>query len=348
MTNKYYASGEKDNLVYLHLEIDNSRCTPKEAKILKKYANVKYGDTISRDIIIPGDMPLGALHYVIQRVFGYINRYISSFKLPDDVFNNITQDDTYKWATLVGQYFSYPWFDYQLGYFNHKYCDNKMNYPEFRFKDEYIGPYYDTNLFSNAFRCTQTSIQEYIESLEVIKGLDDTFNIDKLSNFSSGNAKKDEYLKQNANNLKLSIKVSSILATHEDEIQTNQEIVKHNEYLNQEILQITHKLIYTYGAESKWIVNISRLENFDSFINDFIVDMNEVFKAENTVREEYKPCCVLKDGANVLDDVDNIPGFCEFLYDIFENRNIVKKKEALRFGRRRDWHAEEIDDPIIL
>lgn len=351
MINENYTSEEKDNLVYLHLEIDNKRCTPRETNILKQYANVKYGDTISRYIIIPKDMPLMTLHFVIQRIFGWIDRYSHSFRLPDDIFYDITKDDTYRWAQLVGSLFPYLWL-YNMGSENSFYKDNKKTNPEGRFEDDYTGPYITSYSLYGACNRMRSAVKQKLDDLKAKKGLDDSINIDKLSSYSSGDVENDEFLKYNANSLLLSIKVSSILATQDVNIKENQEMVKHYEdeayFYDEDILPITHKLIYSYGPENKWIVNISRLNNFDSLVKDGLVDKEHVIEAEKAVLEKYKPFCVLKDGANVLDDVDNIPGFCNFLLDIFKNENLEKKKEALRFGRRRDWYFEEMDDPIIL
>ena len=84
---------------YLHVETNaNSSCSERNIETLKKYANVKYGTTISRDIIIPGDMTLLALHYTIQKLFGWEDIYQYILQLPQSVFNELTHDNTYFWA----------------------------------------------------------------------------------------------------------------------------------------------------------------------------------------------------------------------------------------------------------
>lgn len=135
----------------------------------------------------------------------------------------------------------------------------------------------------------------------------------------------DEFLKYNANSLLLSIKVSSILAAHGVEIEANQEMIKHyefKEYFNDyDILPIIHKLIYSYGPENKWIINIRRLNNFDSLV---------------------------KDGENGLEDVANLSGFCKFLTIIYEGKYSKERNTMLKYARRIDWHIDEISILIVF
>ena len=342
----------EDNLVYLYLEIDNRRCTEKETKILKQYAGVKYGETISRYIVMPQDMHLEALHYAIQRLFGWIDRYRYAFKLPDDVFYSITKDNVCKWASLTGDLFSYIWSDNEAGYFNPLFQDNKEVDIEEFFAQQYTGPYIAGYRFSKMHSVIKTAVQMELEKLSDNNDSVAAFNIENLSTFTSGDVKKDDFLKENANTLLPCMYVSSVLAAKGEKVGTDQEIPKHGRYYRNiedtEVLPLTHKLIYTYGGESKWVVNIVRLKNFSSLIEDGLVCMSRVNDAENAVKEKHRPFCVFKDGANVLDDVDDLPGYCEFLHDIFEGCNIEKMKKALKFGRRRDWHIEEMNEPIIL
>jgi len=356
MTNKYLKIKKKVNPVYLYIEIDNEKCSSKEIKILKKYAGVKLGETIARIVVVPDDMPLGALHYTIQRLFGWINRYKSSFELPDDIFYDLTENNTSKWSNLVGLLFCYPWFEKKSDYANVNYKDNKKTFPEERFREEYTGPYYD-NSFFNSYRSMQKFIQDYFSNLEVIRGLHETFNIDKLTSFSTGKPEQDEHFRLSAKSLLPSITVSSLMTQKGSDLCMNKEIMKvyakekltvNNEYLGHKVLPFTNKLIYIYGAESKWKVNILRLENVDDLIKGKVIDETCVEEAKKVVIKKHKPYCIFKNGANVLDDVDNLPGFCEFLLNVFENDDIEKKKKTLRFGRRRDWHAEEIHDPILF
>ena len=60
-----------------------------ETRVLKSYGNVQYGETITRDILIPGDMPLYAIHYMILAAFGFQNSHLHRFELPHRQFLNV-------------------------------------------------------------------------------------------------------------------------------------------------------------------------------------------------------------------------------------------------------------------
>ena len=67
---------ERDNKIYkLHLELNTEGA---EMDVLKKYGKVKTG--ISRDVLVPSNITLHALHYVIQRAFGWQNSHLHHFE----------------------------------------------------------------------------------------------------------------------------------------------------------------------------------------------------------------------------------------------------------------------------
>ena len=123
--------------VKLHLELDIDNFSQRNIPTLKKYAKVK--NTISRDILVPGDITLDALHYVIQRLFGWQNSHLHHFYLPDDEFEKVTQNKVKEWQKLCGIYFRFPDSDMEDRYWGSNYD------PEIAFnswlKKKYQGPY---------------------------------------------------------------------------------------------------------------------------------------------------------------------------------------------------------------
>lgn len=100
----------------LHLELVrsdgyNGESRQRGTDILKKYGDVNYGDTISRDVVVPGAMPLWALNYVIQKCFGWENSHLHSFELPEEHFSTITDNKFENYVELVGVAFRSPWMD---------------------------------------------------------------------------------------------------------------------------------------------------------------------------------------------------------------------------------------------
>lgn len=60
----------------------------------------KAKNCISREILAPGDMSLHALHYAIQRLFGWQNSHLHHFSLPQAEFDAVT-------CKKIGQYFDF-------------------------------------------------------------------------------------------------------------------------------------------------------------------------------------------------------------------------------------------------
>lgn len=108
----------RDDLDFLDFDDDGHSSTlsrhietEEETRVLRTYGKVQYGNSISRDILIPSDMPLYALHYMIQQAFGWENSHLHRFELPMKQFLNITDNNAGKWASLVGVLFRSPWMD---------------------------------------------------------------------------------------------------------------------------------------------------------------------------------------------------------------------------------------------
>ena len=110
------------SVLKLHLELDLGYPDENDREILKKYGKAYQG--ISRDILVRSDMTLHALHYAIQRAFGWENSHLHRFSFTTDTFNMLTggtfEDDprktwtvlyngpVLKWVELCGTYFRFP------------------------------------------------------------------------------------------------------------------------------------------------------------------------------------------------------------------------------------------------
>lgn len=124
-------------LMKLHIELDTKHRDDYERKILKKYAKVNNG--LSRDILVPSDITLNALHYVIQRLFGWQNSHLHRFSVPENVFENITGNMVKEWMNLCGVYFRFPDEDFEDRYWDSDY-DESIAFKSW-LKRKYKGPY---------------------------------------------------------------------------------------------------------------------------------------------------------------------------------------------------------------
>ena len=109
-----------------------------ETRVLKSYGHVQFGKTISRDSLIPSDMPLYALHYAIQRLFGWQNSHLHRYELPPKKFVSVTGNRGENWLKLIGILFQSPLMREE----DHFWADD-YEYGSFKtwLKKKYTGPY---------------------------------------------------------------------------------------------------------------------------------------------------------------------------------------------------------------
>ena len=131
----YEGNGYK--ILKLHMELI-ADINDEEENILKKYGRVNRA--ISRDILVPADMRLHNLHYVIQKAFGWRNSHLHNFTYPNEVFSQLTDNKFTKWLDLCGIYFRFPDGDNEDLYWDDDY-DGSIS-PKTWFRRKYTGPYY--------------------------------------------------------------------------------------------------------------------------------------------------------------------------------------------------------------
>ncbi len=96
----------------LRLELKGSRREEYSQKNQEKWNLLqKYGKAetaVSRTILAPGDMTLHALHYAIQRLFGWQNGHLHRFYLPQEEFESLTAGRLDTFSQLCGSLFRFP------------------------------------------------------------------------------------------------------------------------------------------------------------------------------------------------------------------------------------------------
>ena len=73
------------DVMLLHIELDDE--IPEEDRAL---CGIKYGKTISRDILVQQNLPLHNLHYVINQAFGFTNSHMHEFELSSEDLKWVT------------------------------------------------------------------------------------------------------------------------------------------------------------------------------------------------------------------------------------------------------------------
>src|SRR5690554_6354538 len=94
--------------VRIHLELKDDYLSDYHKRMLQRYGESTSGDSITRDILIPSDMPLHNLHYTILKLFRCQNLHLRGFYLPDDVYEKLTSNTVKGWSDLVGILFQPP------------------------------------------------------------------------------------------------------------------------------------------------------------------------------------------------------------------------------------------------
>lgn len=88
----------------LHLELEARGA---DMPTLKKWGKVK--NTISRDVLVSPAMPLFALHFVIQKCFGWQNSHLHHFEFPSKVLQKLVKDSFKEYCKYCGLYFRFPY-----------------------------------------------------------------------------------------------------------------------------------------------------------------------------------------------------------------------------------------------
>ena len=127
---------DKVKVLKLKLEL---KMDEDDRDVVRKYGKAKKG--ISREFIVPYYYPLHALHYAIQKAFGWQNCHLHHFELPDNVFNNLTNDSFMNYCMLCGLIFRFPYSDEDMDdvYWDDDYSEGKSFKTWLR--NKYTAPY---------------------------------------------------------------------------------------------------------------------------------------------------------------------------------------------------------------
>ena len=335
--------------VRLRLELKDDYLSDYQKRMLKRYGESISGDSITRDILIPSDMPLHNLHYTIQKLFGWQNSHLRSFYLPEQIYNELTGSTVKGWTDLVGILFQPPseaehdvfWDDdYERGSF------------KVWLKKKYIGPY----IYGGTMEHPEIARQDVEELLEHFK------MIEVRESFSEYMKRKEE--DENAE-IKIIKKVPLIDLTLEEmnasiiidggteslleRLEVNKVIAAQDEDISSEkLFPVTKELIYNYDFGDNWIIKITKYKNCDDLLKQNIIDEDELEEAQDTVLDKHKPVCINKVGISVLDDVGGLSGFADFLGIIYEGEDKEEASSARAWAKSLGWSASKISNKMMI
>lgn len=291
-----------------------------ELRVLRTYGKLKYDKTITRDVIVPVEMPLYAVHYMIQRAFGWQNSHLHRFSLPQDRFLRITDEKAARWLDLVGILFPSPLMDDE-----DRFWADDYERGSFRnwLRRKYTGPYQSLNHHEGIVQCSMDRkyiLQRWPELKE--KPIRDVFLM----------------FEEEPNQLLERLPIGQVLAVSDEERKGEPDLADAfedflNDSLKAEIAQIlksgkdepdiqpvvqccTDVLLYEYDFGDGWLVKITADRDCGRLIRNGRTDADAAEKAVRTVCEENRPVCIAADGLPVLDDVGGLDGYIRFLRGI--------------------------------
>ena len=356
----------------MELNIENA-----DIPVLKKYGKVKEG--IVREVLAPADITLHALHYVIQKAFGWQNGHLHHFSLPENVFFNLTSNNFLKWAEYCGIYFRFPSDDFEDIYWDDDYNENKSVKSWLR--EKYTGPYWYYGI-SEHFMEARTKVKKLIEENKEmrvsvpftewmdmseaerrkprIKKISD-ITCDEMQYYFAGAGGLEELLERLKVTEVLGEKASSgelkglINDANERFSKNDMEAESEREYyekmfeLNGTALPLSKELIYEYDYGDGWVVKIT-LE--DEYFSDGEIVDDELRDQIAMVISKARPVCIMADGLPVLDDVGGIYGYCEMLLGIHgegsEFFDYDDPEETKEWARMQGWTGRMSKPEYVL
>ncbi len=309
------------NTIVLHVELEAN------LKAVKKDAEIKHGNTISRDILVPYDIPLHNLHYVLNQAFGFTNSHLHEYTLFDKDLEWVTQNKVSRWKDLIGLIFKNPYRDEDLDFWDDDYNGGS---PKKWMREKYTGPSY-----RKVYEESYSYIHDLMKNEQISqKTLDDLKYSFELNPFAINEA----------------IPVGQILTVsgakdyksiHEYDEYMKESIEEASKYPKKSeasmpyIYPFVDKLCYEYDFGDSWNFVITCHDNVEYLGKR--VKPSEIKDAIKHVLTLARPIVIAADGLPLIEDVGGVYGFINFLNGegLYEN-----KKESLSWAKGNEWPGE--------
>ncbi|OGO80654.1 MAG: hypothetical protein A2Y21_08930 [Clostridiales bacterium GWC2_40_7] len=350
MTNEYYKNTNAFKTVHLHLELKNDYLDDTEKIILRRYGESSTGDSISRDILIPSDMPLHNLHYAIQRLFGWQNSHLRRFILPEEIYNRLTGGTVKGWVDLVGILFQPPCECEHEVFWDDDYKDGSI---KTWLKKKYTGPYFFKGIMED-YEWAQNDIKQLIERFPILEVKESFGN---YMNRSKSEHKAKQQIIKKAPLIESTLEEmnnSIIIEGGTESLLERLEVAKILAFKDEDvcndngIFPVTHKLIYNYDFGDNWEINITKEKDCKELLQKGYISKDELLDAEATVLTKHKPVCIHKGGIFVLDDVGGLHGFISFLKEIYEGEDKEERSNHRVWAQSLGWSERKISNKLIL
>lgn len=338
MTNRFSRLKKKleNKPIRLHLTLTDEALSDDQKVMMKRYGESLTGETITRDIVIPSDMPLHHLHYVIQKLFGFQNSHLRSFYLPEEVYSKLTNDTVKGWSELVGVLFQPPSEFKRDLFWDDDYKRGSMNT---WLKKKYTGPYHYHGLLEIP-EVAKRDVEALLERFKLLRVYDspedDVGKLKPIIDLTLEEMADDLYIEAGTESLLERLEVKQVLAAQGEPLSDTN------------VFPVTHKLIYNYDFGDDWIVEITKVDGFDDLLSQHAISWFEIDQAKEIVIDQHRPVCLHKQGLSVLDNVGGLSGFANFLRTIYEGEDKEEVKMTRAWARSLGWSDKKIANNKML
>lgn len=300
----------RPNVTSLHIELNET--VPEEYREL---CGIKYGDTFTRDILVPDELPLHNLHYVINQAFGFTNSHMHEFQLDSEDLQWVTRGKVENWKKLIGLVFKNPIRDDEIDFWDDDYEGGS---PRKWMRSKYTGPRY-----RKCYEETYRYILDEVKDLEV--------KADKLENlygFRNNPFAVNEVLPLiNILNLDRHYKmpIEEFYEELDDGISDASCFPITDHRAEPWIYGFAKKLFYTYDFGDNWHFTITPKFDVVDLLEKEIVTEKEVRDAIKKVCHLARPVIIAADGYPLVDDCNALQGYIETLSEIEEGNKEYKE-----------------------
>jgi hypothetical protein len=349
MENKKRDNEDEITSVRLHLELKGEGLTEYQKRMLKRYGESSTGETICRDILIPSDMPLHNLHYAIQKLYGWQNSHLRSFRLPEEVYQKLTRGTVKGWVNLVGILFQPPSESEEDVFWDDNYTKGNINA---WLKRKYVGPYFYGGKLEYP-EIAKRDVQRLMDKFKMID-VKEPFK-DYLARAEKDGDKEIKTLRK-APLIELTLEEmdSSILiegGTREllERLEVSKVLASKDEMIDEDrLFPVTRELIYKYDFGDNWTITITKEKDCKDLLRNGFVSREEIACANDIVLNKHMPVCIHKNGVFLFDDVGGLSGFADFLGDIYESEDREKRNMLRTWSKSLGWSEKKIAYKKIL
>ena len=328
--------------VRLHLELKNEHLSDHAKRMLQRYGEAPDG-VISRDILIPAEMPLHNLHYAIQRLFGWQNSHLRRFLLPDEIYQDLTGGTVRGWSELVGVLFQPPSEAERDMFWDDDYESGSI---KVWLRKKYTGPYEYKGWMENpeVARGDVKDLMNHFQSLEVR----DSFRDYMVRKEEDENAKIRILKVAPLIDLTLDEMNSSMILDGDtvrllERLEVDRILAAQDQVMGgEDLFPAAKELHYNYDFGDDWNIVITKFKDSNDLIEANRISSHELEAAIDTVMRLHRPVCIDRTGVNVLDDVGGLSGFADFLETIYEEEDKSEAVNMRTWGRSMGWSAAKV------